>query len=152
VYPAGGIGFQVPQKVRQRQSRWNGGENMHVISRAVDQYDLTAEFTDDTAHVGEKTWLEVVVKKRGAVFGAENYVCQQVGEGVSHVFCRPSGAWLVLCLTHGSRRGLNSFAAPQLKTKSLQAHNKETVINFWPTFIAGPEPSIYGRAGSAHSL
>lgn len=89
---------------------------MHVIGRSVDQNDVAAKLANDATHVGKQARLQFRIQQRSTVFGAENDVRQQVGEGVGHVFFRPSGAWFVLRFTHGLRRGLNSFAAPQLQT------------------------------------
>lgn len=62
---------------------------MHMVGRTIDQYALTAKFADDAAHVGEQSGLEFSVEEWGAVFGAENEVCQQVSEGVGHGFVSP---------------------------------------------------------------
>ena len=62
---------------------------MNMVFRAIDNHCLSIEFPHNPAHVGVELTLQFRLNQRSAIFGAEDDVCQQVGEGVRHALSPP---------------------------------------------------------------
>ena len=85
--------------------RGQGRQNVDVIARAVDDERLAVVCTNDAAEVWKQTGFQIRIKQRRAIFGAENDVCQQIGERVCHksklrsveswFSVAPAGAWKI---------------------------------------------------------
>lgn len=56
-----------------------------MVNRAIDGERGAVQFADNAAHVGEERCLQFRVEVWATIFGAENNVGQQIGEGMRHV-------------------------------------------------------------------
>lgn len=68
-----------------------------MIGRAVDDERLAVVRPNDAAEVRKQAWFQIRVQQWRAIFGAENNVCQQMGESVGHKSKLRNG----FCVSHG---------------------------------------------------
>jgi hypothetical protein len=75
---------------------------MHMVGHPADLEQDAPFFAKDAAHVAMEAFAKRLTDERSAMFGAEDDVEEEVGEGVCHVAglchrekeaCRPYGAW-----------------------------------------------------------
>jgi hypothetical protein len=114
VHPPGGVCFDQSGNVCDRMRRRDANQQMNVIGHAIDRDCHAADLADNSAEVGVKVTFDLGVDERGAIARAEDEMDQQICGGV-RLFFRPSGAGSPGGHpTHGSRRGLYSYAASRL--------------------------------------